>query len=108
MKAIPQGSGGLMIEAENDAEKIWLSELLKNIPKKYQPLFSTFMEIDLEEGALGKDNQRAIFQKIQDVIPDDPADWDTINAGAVRIRFDLSLSPFEEGGVEEEINKLNT
>lgn len=49
MKVIPQGYGMLRIEAETDADRVWLSGMIEMFPESVNPLLSCFIRIDTQD-----------------------------------------------------------
>ena len=77
MKITPRGYGTLSIEAENDAEKVYLATFLENLysigkKKGYTVFLDNILSIDMEDGCVqGEEDRPAKGVILTDVIAED-------------------------------------
>jgi len=47
--------GGFELEAEDGRDRVWLKEMIENIPKEYKPFLSNFFRVDMERGCVSEE-----------------------------------------------------
>jgi hypothetical protein len=80
MHVTPLAYGIIEISADNDAERVWLSMLLCDIPKRHRPFLSHYFTVDLESSCRKKDMSPAKHMAIEDVIAEkDNRTWGLVD-----------------------------